>query len=265
MTNHNAKNADPADAAQAPIDQSRRAAVRMGLIAGAGLLLGGCASSGSRVSGDTPGVNWPVGRTPGSTTERPRVATGDRDWKRPEPWSGSTPMPSLPRNIKPRSAWAQARPIPQRMDRMLPARRITIHHDGMDPVSLRTNSDVAHRLEQIRQSHLTRDFGDIGYHFIIDPRGNVWEGRPLTWQGAHVGRQNENNIGVMCLGNFEVERPTSDQLDGLNEFVASLMRTYRIPVREVKTHRELASTACPGRYLQPHVNRVRRSSLAMVG
>lgn len=148
---------------------------------------------------------------------------------------------------------------------MLPPQRITIHHDGMDPVSLRTKSDVSHRLDQIRRSHLTRNFGDIGYHYIIDPMGNVWEGRPLSWQGAHVGRQNEHNIGVMCLGNFEVERPTSAQLNGLDRFVAHLMRTHRIPVREVKTHRELASTDCPGRNLQPHMNQARRGALAFVG
>ena len=151
------------------------------------------------------------------------------------------------------------------MDRMLPPRRITIHHDGMDPVALHSKADVAHRLDQIRRSHLTRNFGDIGYHYIIDPMGGVWEGRPMMWQGAHVANQNPHNIGVMCLGNFEVERPTSAQLDSLDRFTSQLMRMYRIPVSEVKTHRELASTQCPGRNLQPHINRARRGALAMVG
>lgn len=262
MIDHNTDN----PARNRPIDPDRRAALRLGLIAGAGLLLGGCASGGSsRVSSDTPGVKWPSDRPRTSNNPKPAIANADRGWKRPEPWERPTPAPSLPRGVNPRSAWAQAAPIPRRMDHMLPARRITIHHDGMDPVPLRSNSDVAHRLDQIRRSHLTRNFGDIGYHFIIDPMGGAWEGRPLTWQGAHVGAQNEHNIGVVCLGNFEIQRPTSAQLARLDEFIAELMSAYRIPVSEIKTHRELASTSCPGRNLQPHMNSVRRGSLARVG
>lgn len=236
----------------------RRAALKLGLIAGAGLLIGGCASGGSsRVAGSTPGVQWPVGRTPSSNNPKPRTADARKDWKRPEPWKGPAPTPEIPGGVTPRTAWAQGAPIPMRMDRMLTPERITVHHDGMDPVTLRSKGDVAQRLEQIRKAHLNREFGDIGYHFIIDPSGGVWEGRPLSWQGAHVARQNEHNIGVMCMGNFEVQRPSTAQVDSLDRFLAQLMRNYRIPVREVKTHRELAQTACPGRNLQPHMNQAR--------
>jgi hypothetical protein len=260
---NNDKSTAPAQAA--PSDPDRRAALRLGIFAGAGLLLGGCASAGSRISGDTPGVQWPSDRSHTSNNPQPTIADSRRKWQPPKSWDHPTPAPSLPQGVISRSSWATGAPIPKRMDRMLPPTRITIHHDGMDPVSLRSRSDVAHRLDQIRRSHLTRNFGDIGYHYIIDPNGNVWEGRPMSWQGAHVGRQNEHNIGVMCMGNFEVERPTSAQLDALDRHVAALMRTYRIPVREVKTHRELASTSCPGRNLQPHMNQARRGTLAFVG
>jgi hypothetical protein len=246
----------------------RRAALKLGLIAGAGLLIGGCASGGSsRVAGSTPGVQWPVGRSPSSNNPGPPVADARKDWKRPEPWKGPTPTPEIPGGVTARTAWAQGAPIPVRMDRMLSPERITVHHDGMDPVTLRSRGDVAQRLEQIRKAHLNRDFGDIGYHFIIDPSGGVWEGRPLSWQGAHVSAQNERNIGVMCLGNFEIQRPSPAQVESLDRFIAQLMRNYRIPVREVRTHRELARTVCPGRNLQPHMNQARSGAgpLAYVG
>ncbi|MCB9838658.1 MAG: N-acetylmuramoyl-L-alanine amidase [Phycisphaeraceae bacterium] len=241
-------------------DPARRDALRLGLLAGAALLLGGCASGSNRIARSTPGVQWPSDASRHADASRATPARNPRDWKTPEPYRGPTPAPSIPDGVTPRSAWAQGAPIPARMDRMLPPQRITIHHDGMDPVTLSSRTDVAQRLEQIRKAHLNRDFGDIGYHFIIDPTGNVWEGRPLTWQGAHVAHQNEHNIGVMCLGNFEVQRPTDTQLSALDRFVAKLMRQYRIPVREIKTHRELASTACPGRNLQPHMNQARAST-----
>ena len=89
-----------------------------------------------------------------------------------------------------RSTWAKGQPIPNNMNHMLPVRYITIHHDGMRaPFTSTSKSSTATRLETIRKSHLRRDggrWGDIGYHFAIDPAGRVWQGRPLMWQGAHV-------------------------------------------------------------------------------
>ena len=71
---------------------------------------------------------------------------------------------------------------------MLPARYITIHHDGMpEAFTSTTKVSAASRLETIRKSHLRRDggrWGDIGYHFAIDPAGRLWQGRPLTWAGS---------------------------------------------------------------------------------
>ncbi len=141
---------------------------------------------------------------------------------------------------------------------MTPVRRITVHHDGMEPVELRTVRDVAARLDHIRSAHQNgRGWGDIGYHYVIDPLGGAWEGRPLAWQGAHVADQNAGNVGILTLGNFEVQRPTEAQLAALYAFLKSQMRVYRVPARRVHTHRELAPTACPGRNLQPYMVRAR--------
>ncbi len=74
---------------------------------------------------------------------------------------------------------------------------------------------AAGRIELIRAGHRARGWGDIGYHLIVDPLGNAWQGRPLIWQGAHVKDRNEGNIGILVVGNFEVGRPTGPQLDAL--------------------------------------------------
>jgi hypothetical protein len=143
------------------------------------------------------------------------------------------------------------------MDPMLPVRRITVHHDGMPPVSVRAHADVAARIEQIRMSHIERGWGDIGYHYIVDPAGRVWQGRPLTWQGAHVKDQNPGNLGVLCLGNFEMQTPTPAQLAMLDRFVSSQMHRYSVSLALVKTHREMAPTICPGRNLQRYMDQTR--------
>jgi len=142
--------------------------------------------------------------------------------------------------------------------------RITVHHDGMPPVTLRSEHDVTRRIESIRRSHLGQGWADIGYHYIIDPMGNVWQGRPRSLQGAHVKYNNENNLGVLVLGNFMEQRPTPQALAALDGFVASNMRFFNVPLDRVHTHRELRPTACPGTYLQSHMAyaRTRTGSIA---
>jgi hypothetical protein len=157
--------------------------------------------------------------------------------------------------LLPRSTWAGGAPIARHMDRMRPIDRITFHHDGMDAFTDTSQHAAASRLETIRRAHLNRSppFGDIGYHFIIDPAGRVWQGRPLDWQGAHVARQNEGNLGICLLGNYEVQQPTAAQERAIAAFLRSQMALHRVPADRVFTHRELAATKCPGRFLQPRL------------
>lgn len=123
--------------------------------------------------------------------------------------------------------------------------------------------DVAHRIDSIRQAHQNAGWGDIGYHFIIDPFGQVWEGRPLAFQGAHVHDHNVRNLGVLTLGNFELQTPTAAQRSALSQFVALRMKQHRVPLVRVHTHRELTSTLCPGRNLQWVMNQLRSSAGAL--
>lgn len=178
----------------------------------------------------------------------------------------TAPSTGLPTGVIPRSSWAKGAPVPSLMDPMLPVNRITLHHDGMNAFTSQSQSDAADRLERIRVAHRGRNFGDIGYHYLIDPAGRVWEGRPLNWQGAHVANQNPGNLGICLMGNYEEQYPTETQLAAVERFVAAQMRRYDVPVSRVFTHRELAPTACPGRNLQPKLVSIRRSggALAMV-
>ena len=103
-----------------------------------------------------------------------------------------------------------------------------------------------------------RGYGDIGYHFLIDPSGRVWEGRELRWQGAHAsGDNNIGNIGICLLGNFVRERngqgPTSDQIRSMEQLVVSLMQRYRMRPSALYCHSDFKSTACPGPRMAPIV------------
>jgi hypothetical protein len=128
--------------------------------------------------------------------------------------------------------------------------RITVHHDAIVSTDLRSSSDVARRIESIRRTHVQKGWADIGYHYVVDPQGRVWEGRPVYKQGAHVEDNNEHNLGVVVLGNFSVHAPTAAATSSLERFVAQQMQRYRVPLGRVYTHQELRPTECPGTRLQ---------------
>lgn len=166
---------------------------------------------------------------------------------------------ALPDHVLARSNWTRARPVYSRMVRMKPVEYITVHHDAHEGY-LTAQKDVAKRLEAIRLYHKdVRGWGDIGYHFAVDRAGRVWEGRPMAWQGAHVKDCNEGNVGVMLLGNFDKQSPSSAQLASLNQHVTWLMQRYNVPISRVRTHREWAPTACPGKTVQQHMDQARKN------
>ena len=135
--------------------------------------------------------------------------------------------------------------------------RLTIHHAGNTTNYHCAKSAVARDLNGILAAHMARDYGDIGYHFMIDYAGRVWEGRSLAYEGAHVAWQNERNVAVMLLGNFEKQTPSREQLDSLKKIIAALRRRFRIKRHRIYGHRDLGPSVCPGRNLYPHVLRLK--------
>ncbi|MBL8990521.1 MAG: N-acetylmuramoyl-L-alanine amidase [Phycisphaerae bacterium] len=230
----------------APFEPTRREVVVGGMLF-AGLFIAGCQTYTPPPRGDTmrpSGDPLGVGSRPGSV---------------PPPYEPPAPLP--PPGVMPRSTWTRAGVArPSEINPMGGVRRITIHHDGMTVFTSTSQGDAAARLEQIRQSHVAgRKWADIGYHYIIDPAGRVWEGRSVRYQGAHVQDNNENNLGIMMMGNFDLQRPTAQQQGALDRFVASQMRLHRVALSRVYTHQEIKPTACPGRNLQTYMVSTRRS------
>ncbi|MDX2147852.1 MAG: peptidoglycan recognition family protein [Planctomycetota bacterium] len=245
----------------------RRSLIGLGLRAGlgvGGLLLAGCQAG---VRGSTmPGPVWPDDprtRTPRGGTPLPPRTTNP---PRPPASRPAQPAPNYAAmGVMPRSSWTRSPVIMSRANPLNGVSRITIHHDAIPSTGLRTSTDSVSRLNSVRSSHLQRGWADIGYHFVIDPTGRVWEGRPLSLQGAHVSDNNEHNLGIMLMGNFDRHAPTAAQLASLDAFVVSQMRSYRVPLARVFTHQEIKPTACPGRNLQRYVaqSRSRGGRIAM--
>ncbi|MFO0826975.1 MAG: peptidoglycan recognition family protein [Phycisphaerales bacterium] len=240
-----------------------RLARRSFLLLGAALLAG-CATPGQVT--ELPDAEFPGGRY--DDIPAPRTIT-----RQPPPSGPAQPKPVvaskdvLPGGVIPRSRWAKSGPDLNDINPMLPVTSITIHHEGWDPFTTNDFDETASRIEHVRIAHRNAKGGgyaDIGYHFVVDREGRIWEGRSLKYQGAHVKNHNEGNVGIMCLGNFEEQTPSAKQLAGLSKQVKTMMARYKVPVRRVYTHQEWAGaqTLCPGRSLQAWVVRTRPTAFA---
>lgn len=229
---------------------SRRHVLSGGLALGA-LALVGCAPSRTSVSGP-PSPVWPSRRRLGSGYPRDAEPSTTID----------VPAPGGMPRVMPRSAWTGTQPTLALANRMGRIERITIHHDAMDAAGFRSAGEARQRLSDIQRAHLGNGWADIGYHYAIDPMGTVWAARPVQLQGAHVRDWNEHNLGIMMMGNFMYERPTPAALASLRSLVRSESARYRVPAARIGTHRELATTACPGDTLQRQVDLARSQRIA---
>jgi len=90
--------------------------------------------------------------------------------------------------------------------------------------------------------HRQRGWACIGYHYLIGLNGEIWEGRPLRYQGAHARGYNGVSIGICYVGGKRGGKPadtrTPMQKLALTELVARLRRQFS-KVTHVVGHRDL--------------------------
>ncbi len=173
-------------------------------------------------------------------------------------------------------------------DEFYPVQTLTVHHTSSEPD---TDRKAAVR-GVYRYMAVDRGFGDIGYHVLIDPEGNAYEGRhsgeelfpifdgvpirrfgPKAVTAAHVKGFNSGNIGVCLLGDFTNQNPTPAALETLVRMLTALCSlcdidptasiTYVNPVdgstRDTPTivrHRDWAPTECPGNTFAPNFSSI---------
>jgi N-acetylmuramoyl-L-alanine amidase len=172
-----------------------------------------------------------------------------------------------------------------------PAQVMTVHHTA----TRNNDSDPAATVRAIYRYHaVDRGWGDIGYHYLIDESGRVYEGR---WSGtdgdpahdasgnmvtaAHVGGFNSGNLGIALLGTLTTRPPTTAARAALEEVLADLAGRHGLdplsrahyvnPItgdtRDVDTisgHRDWEATECPGGALYEQLPSLRADVAAML-
>lgn len=193
-----------------------------------------------------------------------------------------------PRTVS-RSAWGAdeslAEPWPEVSGKLL---AMYVHHTAGTTAYSRSQSAAIVR--GIYAYHTqSRDWPDIGYQFLVDRFGTIFQGRtgavydnPI---GAQAGGFNTGTIGVSAMGSFDSARPSSALIDGMVRVYAWKAYQYglnpwgtvtltdrgvagdtsrtspgdRVRVPRILGHRLTNNTACPGTYLNQRLGDIRRA------
>jgi hypothetical protein len=135
---------------------------------------------------------------------------------------------------------------------------LTWHHSAGARAPTKAEAQRLHRLYQ--DMHIAKGWGDIGYHLAMDDLGRFYRLRPLSAKGAHVGRWNSRNVGIMVHGNYEFHNLTEAQRLAI-EWVYKgglyvLLNEPEAGIESTPVHNEWSgheSNACAGDNLIRHV------------
>lgn len=94
------------------------------------------------------------------------------------------------------------------------------------------------------------EFYHTGYHFVIEKNGTIVQCRDIKEEGAHCFGQNKSSIGICLTGNFDLTRPTQQQLDSFTSLFFQITKEYpEIKSSAVFPHRMYATKTCYGKIL----------------
>ena len=83
-----------------------------------------------------------------------------------------------------------------------------------------------HKVEDVHQWHLKKDWAGIGYHFFVSKEGEIYKGRPLGSEGAHTRGYNNKSVCVAFEGDFNKEKMSDKQEDASVMLIALLSLAY---------------------------------------
>lgn len=146
---------------------------------------------------------------------------------------------------------------------------LIVHHSA----GVNNAADWAAVVRSIWDFHVnSRGWSDIGYNWLADPNGVIYEGRGDGILGAHFCGTNGGTMGVCVMGDFTLITPAEGALDGLKELLAWKACDVNIdPLGEafhpssnrtlnrISGHRDGCATECPGNSFYPLLPSVRQS------
>ena len=118
-----------------------------------------------------------------------------------------------------RASWGAS--APRSINDPTPITHLVVHHE--EGPNTAANGDWAARVRAVQNLHMTTNgWADIGYAFLVDPNGVIYEGRAggEDTQGAHWCGGNRNAMGVCMLGSYVTASPTAAAKESLAKLLA---------------------------------------------
>lgn len=146
---------------------------------------------------------------------------------------------------------------------------LIVHHSA----GVNTSTNWAQVVLAIWNFHVNSNgWADVGYNWLIDPNGIIYEGRGGgdNVVGAHFCGRNTNTMGVCMLGNFNTVEATTAAFNSLATILAwkacanqldpqqtALHNASGLQLLRVSGHRDGCATECPGENLYRVLPQVR--------
>ena len=111
----------------------------------------------------------------------------------------------------------------------------------------REGQDIS--VDTVRKWHVEDNgWSDIGYHFFIDIKGNLHDGRDITRKGAHTLGENDDSIGIAYAGGVSDDLAWKDTRNKEQKETLLFLLTYLktlFPKVEIYGHRDFSANECP--------------------
>lgn len=156
---------------------------------------------------------------------------------------------------------------------------VTVHHTAGS--NSYTAAQSASIIRGIYAYHTqTLGWCDIGYNFLVDKFGTIFEGRAggmdLPVHGAHATSWNTDTMGVSFMGNYETALPPAVMLEAgakiiawkLDAFQREAIGTVTLAGKTVNIifgHGDVMATDCPGKNIRSQMNALRQNVAGKLG
>jgi len=148
-----------------------------------------------------------------------------------------------------REEWGWTEGIQEKTQRNHQVYALTIHHGGV--VAQQNMNSLEHVKNLLKWSRAEKNWIDIPYHYMIDPKGLIYETRPVNIPGdTNTEYDPTGHILVELMGNFEQQQVSELQMNSLVQLSQFLVQKFNITAENIKTHRDYSNqTVCPGKNL----------------
>ena len=173
--------------------------------------------------------------------------------------------------IIPRAGWGCNEALMTWPPEYRTVRKVVVHHTSTP----NGDTDPAATVRAIYYYHaVTRGWGDIGYNYLIDTQGRIYEGRfgGEGVVGGHAKQYAWGSIGVSLIGDYEQVDVPAPMQNALVELLAWKCNLHFVhptqhgffidkDLPNIMGHRDGASTDCPGKYAYARLPEIRQAVL----